>query len=254
MLLVSEALLLMLFHGCPLEVSDRLAKGRWDAIGARSSSVRCQPWVAHDGVKVSTTGWIWDQHQSQQIPGLGGDEVGEGQGRVDNVSVQEVDVVSVGIGWVIVEWEISSQHGIEDNTATPDVDSGANVHAFANHKLWRGVAGAATGGLHQIVSLVLEAVGKSKICDNNVSMTVKEKVLEFEVTMDDFLLVNVPNARDELGEELCSISLTEMAVGENVIKKFTARSALEDDSDVLIGLDHVVETNNVRMLKGLAPR
>jgi len=38
-------------------------------------------------------------------------------------------------------------------------------------------------------------------------MPTKEEVLEFEVTMDDLFLVNVPDARDELTEYFARILL-----------------------------------------------
>jgi len=41
---------------------------------------------------------------------------------------------------------------------------------------------------------VFEAVGEPKISDDYVPVSVKEKVFELEISMYNFLLVNVPDA------------------------------------------------------------
>jgi hypothetical protein len=41
--------------------------------------------------------------------------------------------------------------------------------------------------------------------------------------VDDFLLVYVPDARDELRKELCSIAFSQIAMGEDVVEKFATR-------------------------------
>ena len=43
-------------------------------------------------------------------------------------------------------------------------------------------------------------------------MAVEKEVFEFEVAMDNFLLVDVPYARDELRKQLGSILFFEVAV------------------------------------------
>lgn len=37
--------------------------------------------------------------------------------------------------------------------------------------------------------------------------------------MNDFLLMDVPDTRDELGEEFCGIFFFEVAVGQDVVKE-----------------------------------
>ena len=59
---------------------------------------------------------------------------------------------------------------------------------------------------------MLESVCESEIGDDDISMAVEEQVFEFEVAMDDFLLVDVPYARDELRKQLGSILFFEVAV------------------------------------------
>lgn len=47
---------------------------------------------------------------------------------------------------------------------------------------------------------MLEAIGKTEISDDNVSMLVQEQILQFEVSMNDLFLVDVPYPRYKLGE------------------------------------------------------
>lgn len=83
--------------------------------------------------------------------------------------------------------------------------------------------------------------------------------------MNDSLLVQVSNSRDELSKQLGSILLLEVAMSEDVVEQLSAcanssESAqarlrregksrtgciLEDDTDVLFRLDDIVQSNNV---------
>jgi hypothetical protein len=37
---------------------------------------------------------------------------GEGKWSVDNILVQKIDVIAFRVGWVVVEWQIASEHSI----------------------------------------------------------------------------------------------------------------------------------------------
>ena len=98
---------------------------------------------------------------------------------------------------------------------------------------------------------MLEPIGKTEVCYYHVSMSIEEEVFEFQVAVDDLFLVDVPDAGDELSEEFACIFLLQVAVGENVVEEFAARRVFEDDADVLVGLDDVVQPNDVRVFESL---
>ena len=98
---------------------------------------------------------------------------------------------------------------------------------------------------------MLEPVGEPKVCDDDVPVSIKEEVFELQVPMDDLLLVNVPDAGDELTEQLAGILLLEIPMGQNMVEEFTTRRVLEDDPDILVRLDNVVQPNDVRMFQSL---
>jgi hypothetical protein len=85
-------------------------------------------------------------------------------------------------------------------------------------------------------------------------MAVEEQVLQLEVAVDDLLLMRVPYARDELSEELARVLLLEIAMGEDVVKELAARGVFEDDADILVRLDNVVQTDNIRVFEVLPAR
>jgi len=87
---------------------------------------------------------------------------------------------------------------------------------------------------------VFEPVGETEVRDYNIPMPIEEEVFEFEITMDNLFLVNVPDARYELAEEFACVLLLQVAVGKDMVEKFTTRRVLEDDTDVLVRFDNVV--------------
>ena len=72
--------------------------------------------MRHNGRQVRTAGGIGDEHDGQEIPGFIGDVVGEGKGSVDDVLVEQVDVVAVRVGRVVIEGEVASEHSVQDNS------------------------------------------------------------------------------------------------------------------------------------------
>lgn len=67
---------------------------------------------------------------------------------------------------------------------------------------------------------MLEAISKAKIGDDDVTVLVEEQVLKFEIPVNYFLLVDIPDARDELGEEFCGIAFSQVAMSKDVVEKF----------------------------------
>lgn len=140
---------------------------------------------------------------------------------VDDVSIELVDVVAIRVGRIVVERKVAAQHRVEDDTTAPDVDGAPDVHALTHDQLGRGVARAATTGAHEIVLLLFELVGESKVSDDDVPGFIEEEIFEFEISMDDVFRVQVMDARDELGKEFRGIAFFEITMGKNVIKELS---------------------------------
>jgi len=84
-----------------------------------------------------------------------------------------------------------------------------------------------------------------------ITFLFEEEAFEFEAAMDDLFLVDVPDAGDELTEEFARDVSRQIAVGEDVVEEFTTGRVLEDDTDILVRLDDVVKSDDIRMFKDL---
>lgn len=74
--------------------------------------VVCQPAVTRNLEQIGALPWVGDEDALEEISGMRCDVFGESEGRGDNVLVQEVDVVTLGVRWVVIEGQVASQHGV----------------------------------------------------------------------------------------------------------------------------------------------
>ena len=98
---------------------------------------------------------------------------------------------------------------------------------------------------------MFEAVCKPKVGDDDIPVAVEQEVLEFQVAMNDFLLVDVPDAGDELRKELACILLPQVAMGKDVIKQLASGRIFEDDTDVLVCFDYIVQSDDIGVFENL---
>lgn len=62
--------------------------------------------------KVGSFTWVGNKDALQKVAGVRSDVFGEGEGCGDNILVEKVDVVTFGVGWIIVKRKVSSQHSV----------------------------------------------------------------------------------------------------------------------------------------------
>jgi len=168
----------------------------------------------------------------------------------------------------------------QNDTATPNIYLSASVQSITNNKFWRRVTRATTARLHEIASsetfLVLEvesfaldelfvanpvlllfvqfivgveSVGKAKVGDNDVLVAIQEQVLKLEITVNNTLLVQVSDTRDQLSEEPPRGRIFEVSVVQDVIEELTSGCVFQDDSHVSFSLNELVQSNNIRVLE-----
>ena len=102
----------------------------------------------------------------------------------------------------------------------------------------------------QLVARV-EGVCKAEIGYDDVAVAVQEQILELQVTVDDLLLVDIPDTRDELAEQFTGVFLAKVSVGQDMVEQLTAGCVFEDDTDVLVGLNDIVQPHDVGVLERL---
>jgi len=223
--------------------------------------VRAQPAMAHDPLHVAPLGGVWNEHHSQKVSCVWRDIIWKDQGRGQDVVVELIDVVAIGVGWVIIERKVSCQHCVKDDTTTPNVDSCAHIKTVTDHKFGCSIARRSTGCRHQIPCGTVKLIGKSKVCDHDVAVPVKQQILlrepytdtvcfglapwkewdgaismcvcmlremggggpyQFEITMNNVLGVKIVNSAHELCKQPTGISFFEVSVRKNVVKEFAA--------------------------------
>ena len=60
--------------------------------------------------------------------------------------------------------------------------------------------------------------------------------------------VKVANCRDQLLEELASFFLLQLILAFNIVRKFASFGALHYEVEVVVGLDYLVQLDDVRMV------
>ncbi len=87
-------------------------------IGSTAGDVRdhmmilAQPAMAGNLEQICPLSWIRHQDATQKVTSMRRDIFGKGQWRGCDVFVEEIDVVTLGVGWIIVERQVACQHGI----------------------------------------------------------------------------------------------------------------------------------------------
>lgn len=82
-------------------------------VGGAAGNVRynmrvlTQPTVASNFEEIGTFARVGNQNPSQEITSMRGHVFGEGERRGDDVFVQKIDVVTIRVGRVVVEWQIA---------------------------------------------------------------------------------------------------------------------------------------------------
>ena len=126
---------------------------------------------------------------------------------------------------------LCNRNTYENNSAAPNVHLSARVEGVTNYQFRGSVARTAAAGLHQITSshatriksiefelahklfvaevvfdfvrqLVfgVKCVGEPKVSDDNVAILIKEKIFQFQISVDNAFLVQVSDTRDKLGK------------------------------------------------------
>lgn len=204
-----------------LEFFDRLVECR---------SVFPQPRVTSDIFDRATLSWVGNEHQVEEVSRFVRDPFGEDQRRVEDVFVEEVDVVSLGIRRIVIVRKVPSEHRVEDDTARPDVNGGTNVTTILNDEFWCGVTRRTTRSRHEVCRRVVEPVRETEIRNDDVTVAVEEEVLEFEISVDDSLAVEVRDSRDELSKESRRIAFLEVSVCEDVVEQLSTYGAMSFSS------------------------
>ena len=93
-------------------------------------SIFTKPAVPRHFEQVCSLSRIRNQYPSQEVARVRSNVFWKGQWSRDDVFVQEINVVSFGICWIVIERQISSQHGVLKGIldSLPDSDGIEKTH------------------------------------------------------------------------------------------------------------------------------
>lgn len=129
--------------------------------------------------------WIDIQNVPEDIASLSGKDFGHLEIPRNNLLIKFAGV------WVL-EGQITTQHGINDDSARPNIDVHAFVFFTCDH-LRGSVAGRSTSSFQFFAGLVL--VGQSEVNNLNVLVGIEQQVLGLEITVDYSIFMNVLDPR-----------------------------------------------------------
>ena len=101
-----------------------------------------------------------------------------------------------------------------------------------------------------------EGPGKTKVSDLQLALLVDQQVLWFQVTMEDPIFVTEGCSLQKLIHEAahcCGIKSATFAVGIHVLLEISV-AVLEDENQLGLGVDNIIESDNVDMLQLLHQR
>jgi len=107
--------------------------------------------------------------------------------------------------------------------------------AASNKDLWTHVLKTATKG----VSFLCCDLGKTKICDFDVSTKIEHDVLRFEISVDNIFLMQILNSQQNLDKVLFGLFLLEPHHSPLQMKKLPSWTIVQHHDKVQVSLDEI---------------
>jgi len=137
---------------------------------------------------------------------------------------------------VILEGKSSTEHHVEDDSATPNIDLRTGVEATTNN-FRGGVIGASATCFEEVA--VLDLTRETEVGNLHVQVLVEQDVFWLEIPVNNLELVAVFDTGHDLLKEPTSNWLSHASIRDDVLEKF-APGEFEYDDDVGGGGDNLV--------------
>ena len=135
---------------------------------------------------------------------------------------------------VCLEWHVAVEHCVEADAGAPYVYGEALVSHVLNN-LWCYVGWCATLLEEDLLFFYLPA--NSEVANLDISMTIKQYIVKFDVAVSHLILMEVRYAFHDLFEDEFSILLTQFSPLPDVVQQIAARTQLHHDHVMLLGLE-----------------
>ena len=175
------------------------------------------------------------KHPHHEVPCFLADCVLELDGRVQDHLVEIAHLIRF-------KGDVPIEHGIKADTSRPYINWVALV-AELPHNL-RGDVGGGSALLEE--DLIINNFARdTEVCDLNVTVAIKQDVVQFDVSVDHPVVMEVGDALHDLLEYELGVFLAQLPALADVVKEIAARAELHDNQMVLISVEGLEELHDV---------
>ena len=172
------------------------------------------------------------QQAKQQVLHIGGEKLIHLYILVHSVLQHFVLVI-----WV--EGRVTAEHLVDEGAEAPPIDwlvMPGTSYNFRGHVFW-----CPTEWVSLRIALIDSLLGKSKICNFEVPVSVQKDILGFQVSIDDPIRVKAFQGAHQLScIEFCSI-FRKTCLPAKVIEKLSTVQEIHNEVQLLIGLEGIVK-------------
>ena len=146
---------------------------------------------------------------------------------------------------IVLKWQVPTKHGVQDNTARPNIDLKTFVLFASNHLRCR-ITWATTRGLKALIRLI--HVREAEIDNLDIIRSLlKQKILRLEITMTYAIFVQMFHTFHNLTKEFGRIYIIDTAILHDVVEKLAGVSMLHDEVQFTFRLDNLIQLNDPRV-------
>lgn len=141
-----------------------------------------------------------------------------------------------------LEGELGSEHGIEGDSQTPDVDE-FGVVADLLDDFGGSIGGSSADGFSKFPEL--RGAAEAEVDEFHVPMLVKQHVFRLDVSMAEAALLEVDEGRQHLVEDACGFLLRNGPRPVYFFEEFPVSAVLHEDVDAGVLADDLVDLRDV---------
>jgi len=180
---------------------------------------------------------VWVQQALNEVLGLRSDLVFQVVARLHDLLVQVLHVICF-------ERHRSVQHREQNDSRAPQISFEAPV-AFVSNDLGRDVGGRTALLVHGFV--FLDGLADAEVSNLDVALTVEQDVVEFDVSVEDSLRVDVANTLDDLFEEDLRSEFVQLFAFTHKVKHVATSAKLHHQHDVSASFESLVQLYDAGM-------
>ena len=166
--------------------------------------------------------------------------------RIVIISFQDLLVESLGV--LVLERQITSQRGKQNDPCTPQICFLTDVLETPD-KFGCCITRGATG-CSQLFTRA-EGATEAKVHDLQIFEVIKKQILRLDISVRNTKFPQVLDSRNQLLKQSAGLRLFQSVLGGNVVKKLPMTAVLHDQIESLLGFNYFIKLDDVRMIDNL---